>query len=406
MKNQGFTLIELLIVIGVVATLSTVAILVINPAEFIKQARDSRRLTEMKSLNSALSLAEVNGLAIGSSSVVYVSLPDTSPTCNNLGLPSLPSGWSYSCQTSANYRKVDGNGWVPVNFTQISSGSPLSILPVDPVNSTSTGNYYTYVVGGSWKLTSLFESEKYAKNMNKDGGSDTGIYEVGNNLNLANFARGLVGYWKFDEGSGTAAGDSSGRNNNSTLYNSPAWTSGQVSGALRFDGSTNYVIVLNAASLENITESSFTFAAWVNPADVPPSTYPPGPYTIVAKSGYHTDIAYTSDSQFYLEMWNTTSAYFGAYTNITYQPARWYHVVGTFDSSTNKIYIYVNGENRGSANFTGTPMDYGTNPIYIGTADPYNSTYPFWLKGQIDEVRIYNRALSAAEIQAIYNATK
>jgi hypothetical protein len=118
----------------------------------------------------------------------------------------------------------------------MSTRAPFGALPVDPINTTSSGEYYTYVAGGSWKLTALFESEKYAGNMNKDGGPDVGIYEVGTDLNLANFARGLVGYWKFDEGSGTTANDSSGYGNNGTLYNSPTWTTGKVGGALSFNG--------------------------------------------------------------------------------------------------------------------------------------------------------------------------
>jgi len=269
----GFTLIELLIVIGILAVLSVTAVIVINPAQIVARANDAKRLTELASLNQALQIAEVQGIAsFGSLTAVYVSIPDTSPVCANLGLPALPAGWSYGCKPQADYKKINGDGWVPVNFASILGGSPLSVLPVDPVNSTSSGLYYAYAAGGSWKLTALMESEKQAKVMAKDGGPDVGIYETGSNLNLANFQRGLAGYWKMDGGvSGAIAnnqtaglGDSSGNNNNGTAGNlngtGMAWAAGKASGAVNFDGTDDYVNAGNGASLNLI---SFTAEAWV-----------------------------------------------------------------------------------------------------------------------------------------------
>ncbi len=53
--------------------------------------------------------------------------------------------------------------------------------------------------------------------------------------------QGMVAYWTFDEGSGTTANDSSGSGNKGTLFNSPAWTTGKINGALSFNGVNNYV---------------------------------------------------------------------------------------------------------------------------------------------------------------------
>ncbi|MDP3947341.1 MAG: type II secretion system protein [bacterium] len=182
----GFTLVELLIVIGIIAALSSFTLLILNPAEMLRQARDSTRMVDTQTINKALGLYEtMGGSSFGSASTVYVSIPDTSATCSSLGLPSLPSGWAYSCKTTALYRKVDGTGWIPVNFTSVPGGSNLSVLPIDPINATTTGLYYTYVTGGSWKLTAVSESQKYVATASKDGGTSGVAFEIGTNLALA-----------------------------------------------------------------------------------------------------------------------------------------------------------------------------------------------------------------------------
>ncbi len=132
---SGFTLIELLIVVAILGVVSVVVILVINPAELLKRARDANRLTELAAIDKALQIfeVEVNGGFMGTSSVLYVSLPDPAATttagtnCSSLGMPSLPTGWTYHCAASSTYRNVNGLGWIPVNFTQIPSKSPLGL---------------------------------------------------------------------------------------------------------------------------------------------------------------------------------------------------------------------------------------------------------------------------------------
>ena len=134
MKNKsGFTLVELLIVMAIVSILATATVIILNPAEIVRKSQDSRRISDLTNLNKALGLAQVQGgIYFGDTSKVYVSLPDDDPGCVGYNLPTLPAGKSYVCKPSSEYRKSDGNGWLPVPLNQIQSGSPLPTLPVDP----------------------------------------------------------------------------------------------------------------------------------------------------------------------------------------------------------------------------------------------------------------------------------
>jgi prepilin-type N-terminal cleavage/methylation domain-containing protein len=186
-SRASFTLIELLVVIAILAVLATAVVLVLNPAEMVKAARDSTRLSDLASVNNALILLQGDNqnASLGTAAVVSVSIPDSSPTCANLGLPTLPPGYTYHCAPTSTLTRTDGTGWIPVDLTQFSAGAILSKLPIDPVNTTSTGNYYTYIPGGSWELTAVMESQKQQIASEKqDKGTSLFASEIGSDLTL------------------------------------------------------------------------------------------------------------------------------------------------------------------------------------------------------------------------------
>ncbi len=396
---KAFTLIELLVVMAILATIATTVILVINPAELLKEARDSNRLSDLAALNSALSLFQTDqyNLSLGTASTTYVSVPDSSPTCANLGLPALPSGWSYACVSSASSTRVDGTGWIPVNFSLISSGSPLSKLPIDPINTTSTGQYYTYTPGGSWELTALPESQKQKTSLKNTPAvlNVPGVYAVGSNLTLSPLfnTNGLVGYWPLDG----SANDASGNNNNGTWSgtqtNGSYYTGGKIGQAGNFNGTDDYV---NVSSIDAfISGSQGSVSVWVYPQ-----------YTSTSTTGYIFSSWGPSSNRFYLTYYPSSGSVGASRGNPQTSIGlgntslnNWYYLALTWNSST--MYGYSNGNLISSSSYTNSSSQGGNSTIGAYQISPAQ-LFP----GEIDDVRIYNRALSAAEIQAIYNATK
>jgi prepilin-type N-terminal cleavage/methylation domain-containing protein len=235
-KPSGFTLVELLISIGILSVLATAAVIVVDPTELLKQARDATRVSDLQMVNKALALYEADGNTdFGVASTIYVSLPDTQADCSSYTLPPLPGGWSYACKPESTYQAIDGTGWIPVDLTSLSAGSPLAVLPVDPVNSATNGHYYTYA-GGSWELTALFESAKKTTASRSDGGIFPGVFEIGPDLTLGplNRDRGLLAYWRMNEGTGSTTIDEV---HNYPLSLSGSWDTGIEGAAYRILGS-------------------------------------------------------------------------------------------------------------------------------------------------------------------------
>lgn len=189
MTKKGFTLIELLVVIAIVAVLSVVVILTLNPAELLRQARDANRVSDMSTLKSAISLylADVTSPSLGAAATCYESTPlaATSTGCGGL------FGGAYTSVSATTSRKVNSTGWVPVDFTGISSGAPIGNLPIDPVNNATY--FYAYAASSTsltFEIDSKMESSRYVAGgtgdvEQTDGGNKDNYYEVGNASGLA-----------------------------------------------------------------------------------------------------------------------------------------------------------------------------------------------------------------------------
>jgi hypothetical protein len=204
--------------------------------------------------------------------------------------------------------------------------------------------------------------------------------------------RNLIGWWKLDDGSGTVAKDSSQNPHDGTLVNGPAWTRvGRDETCLQFSGANQYV------SLGNILQDGYTelsIACWVKHTSTG--------WNNIVERGFWGD----PDGIGLMMDYNTTSVSFGFYFNnnnarskANAQDGQWHHVVGTLSKGESGwLYsIYVDGKLDNTQ--TGTQ---GLAPTSKGWAigARYDGSFPY--RGLIEDVRIYDRALSLSEVQAIY----
>jgi len=200
----------------------------------------------------------------------------------------------------------------------------------------------------------------------------------------------LVGYWKFDEGTGMTAVDSSGYGNDGTLKGPPEWAVGQLGEALDFDGSSDYVEVPHNPSL-SITEA-ITIAAWTYM-----STGASGEMAIVSKGGWAAnnlpyELTMEAGSIIYWQFYDDA----GRDTCSPDSPPvdEWHHITGTYDGTLFKCYI--DGELADEWAYTGTMPENGLS-VMIGR----RTTGGCQFNGLIDEVMIYNHALSDDQVPQI-----
>lgn len=211
---------------------------------------------------------------------------------------------------------------------------------------------------------------------------------------------GEVGWWRMNEGSGTTTGDSSGYGNNGTFVGAPAWQSeanckeGQC---LTFSPG-NYISLGNPDTLK-ITGSQ-TISMWLKPGVLNDGVRR-NPY---AKAyGGEGTITQEPDGRlnyYYGTSGGNASPYQGFGSGNILVAGQWAHVVLVRDLSAMKLYWYKDGVQATSVNATYAAATAGGNTAYIGHG--YTSDY----QGEIDDVRIYDRAFSEDEVKHLYETTK
>jgi hypothetical protein len=207
-------------------------------------------------------------------------------------------------------------------------------------------------------------------------------------------AVGLVAAYAFDEGTGPTTSDASGSGHTGTLVNGPAWVAGQATygQALSFDGVDDAVSVANPSTL-NMGTSDFTLELWVK-RNVLGGTQ----RHLFSKCTATTWV--TGCKEFYFNASNQLT--FGSFAtgntfSSTIADTNWHHIAMTFTNATKLVIIYVDGALATTAP-KGLEADGADHIVMLGNHLGRNT-----FSGLLDEVRIYNRALTQAEIQTDMN---
>ena len=231
---------------------------------------------------------------------------------------------------------------------------------------------------------------------NDFGSVESGLTEVLVNDGILN---GLVGWWKFDETNGTVAYDSSGNGNDGYLTNGPTWTEGKIGGSLSFDGVDDRVALPNSA-LNGLT--NLTLNLWTKLNSGSQDHF----FISGASSSQHNHFLFGLTNTNEIHIWDGNSKKNGH----SYPPSNWdgkwinITLIRKIDGSGSQIFI--DSVNVNSKAYNASALSIAHKGLWVGAdQDRVNGGWEStqFLDGLIDEVRIYDRALSADEVQALYN---
>lgn len=284
----------------------------------------------------------------------------------------------------------------PGILNQIWNGSAWTPAPFASYSTTPGDCNYTCSTGYSWdgaacskcgdSMVTGTEQCDDGKNGLNDACKDTCQWNIcGDTVPKNDTASENVLFLPMNENAGTALSDYSGKGNNGTASNT-TWVAGVSGSALSFNGTSSVVTVPSSANLQ--LSKHMTVSFWMK--------------TSITHSDWVRLVGKGSGSNRNFGMWLATNgtllwqhvatdgSWSGATTAVTVNNGAWRHIVGTYDGVN--IKIYVDGIERASQAWTLGPIT-TTDPITIGYGNMHG-----YFNGQIDDVRIYNRALLPAEI--------
>ncbi len=316
--------------------------------------------------------------------------------------------WYHYAQTWDGTTAIGYLDGVADTSQSIGSPTPSSQTRISAIGATFTPNSF---FAGSMDDVRLYNRALSADEVRLLAGSNTSKVAVATN-------NGLVGYWSFNEGTSTLAGDFSGNGNTGTLTNMDAatdWVVGKVGKALDFDGVNDKIVTLAASDSFNAgwhqgTVTEGTFSAWIRTANYAQNNLLP---IISSSDGYSANrgISFEYDPRSGSSnriSWKISRGQTGSFRQHCYVTSalsnnEWTHfaVVVTAAGTT----FYKNGVAMAAATcapgaVSGTTTGNTTYPLSIGGNDEGG----FLFSGVIDEVRMYNRALSETEVLKLYRS--
>ena len=347
----GFTLVELLVVIAIIAVLAVVGIVIFTNVQ--KGVRDVKRKADIDAIVKAYEV-KYNPTAD-----TYSSLVDADFSAGRI--PTPPEGGTYTCVVG------------PVGCTQTSTQGFKVCATLEGGTAGCTGG-----------------ANCYCKASTRGALASSGLITTCDPTGALGVGGGLVGYWKMNESSGTSVSDSAGSTTLSTT-GSPTFVLGKFGNALSLNGTSQYASVSTAAGSAVNPLSQITISAWIRPAAAQLGYFVSrnGPYSL----GMQTD----RKIQFNI----LTGGILGSplVSSSTILLNSWSHVVGSYDGSN--MWIYINGTAETPLSKSGN-MDQAAKTFYIGFGD---CAFCNFFSGLVDDVRIYNRALTGSEVSCLSTLT-
>jgi len=336
---------------------------------------------------------ESGGYGIWSSAMTF-TIAQSSSGSGSVGMTTLisPTGTISTSKPTYTWRVVSNSTWYYLwvrdslgnvykewyEARKITSGSTCAVTPSW---NLSDGVYEWWVLTydtawGEW-------SDKGTFYVQTSGGGGTSVPD----------SDGLVAYWAFDESGGSLANDEVG-GNDAILENGATFTSAGVYGnSAKFDGVDDYA----DAGFLNVSGKALTIALWFKADDfgVSDARLISKATDVAEQAHYFMLSTFNNTLRFRLKTADGNTATLIAGSG-SLKTQTWYHAAAVYNGSSMKIYL--NGQEIGSISKSGSLATSNNTPVWIGN-NPLFADRAF--DGNIDEVRIYNRALSASEIQDI-----
>lgn len=333
----------------------------------------------------------------------------TIASANNTFTVSESNKWHHMVLTWASTTDASASGQFYLNNVALAMSNTNATANSGPVSDASTNLGIINASGTTVAPLDGYLDDVRLYNRVLSTAEITRLYQIGATSKVAktlpgrdSLTSGLVGWWTFDgPDTLTNIADKSGQGNNGSLSHAGSGTTtapGPIGQALSFDGTNDFASTTNT-NFPDTSSSDYTVAVWVKPSSIPGGSNPRiFVYATDATNGIKLAFGGANcTANFIFEPKKAGINYGGCGTTTTFSVNTWYHLVGVFKSSTNTVTFYVNNAVQTTSAFAGgLPSTTGVG--YIGVSNAA-SFFP----GSLDDLRLYNRALSAAEVLQLYN---
>lgn len=391
-RRPAFTLIELLVVIAIIGILSVLVVTQLGNSSI--KARNATAQSDIAEMGKAVESFRVDDTSLNQ---VVSNVPGSIDTLNGAtgNISQIFTGTQAVNGASSTYAaSVSKTPSTAYTYRYVASGTPAA----------ATASARQLVGAGAGQplyalCTNLVNAvQPYYCAADGSGAGPSAADQVLAAQGLGNLSaaatNGLAAWYKLDEsGTKAVASDSSGSGNNGTLTNftfngtTNGWVTGKIGNGLLFNGSNDYV----TANVPSSTyANAFTWSLWINQK----SSQLGGGIMTQGGSSYFN--LYTSGQFIRFQIGNPPINV--DTTGNTINTNAWNHIVATYDPSlgSNQMKMYINGTFNGQS--TNTSLGGAGSSLRIGN-------YGAYFNGSIDDVRVYNRALAANEVQQLYQGT-